>query len=372
MKEHRIEIFLGRVFLVILSVVITFIVVDRFSRLFLTTRSPIERQFPEINAMRHPKPYVMFGALPHQRGSNAQGYRGNIPAMPKGSTEFRIFILGGSTVLLGNPSISDWLEDEYERNGHPNVKVYNYGVLSSVSGMELARIVYEISELEPDLVIMYNGGNDIIVPWESDPRPGYPFDFVVSESNPFIESTPQTYPAFAAFAYGSNLFRYFLSNYFAEKFIHLNQLRKQTGWKSDAWRKKIADNYVSNLIRAGKVSAAFGSEFIAFFQPMLYYKKTLSPEEDWYLHDPKVKGRDERGEYVRDMRSRILSKLMNLSQTGTLNWIDVSQVYTNKHERIFTDEIHTTDPAKHMMARVLYQHINKLCGQRIAARESKL
>ena len=368
MKEHRIEIFLGRVFLAILSLTITFIVVEEVSRLFLTTRSPVEQEFPETNEMRHPKPYVMFGALPHRRGLNAIGYRGNLPVIPKKPGEFRIFMLGGSTVLLGNPPIADWLEDEFETAGSPNVKVYNYGVLSSVSGMELTRIVHEISDLEPDLVIMYNGGNDIIVPWESDPRPGYPFNFAVLESNPLIESTPKSYPAFATFAYGSNLFRYFLRNYFEEQFIHLNQLRKQTRWKSEGWREKIADKYVSNVIKAGKISAAFGAEFIVFFQPMMYFKKHLSADEEAYFNKP---GMRERGEYAQYMRTRILLKLENVSKTNSLNWLDLSQIYAHKHERIFNDEIHTTDPAKETIAQAMYEQINKLCAQQLAAAKSK-
>ena len=35
--------------------------------------------------------------------------------------------------------------------------------------------------LKPDLVIAYDGGNDLIQPWAYDPRPGYPFNFLTEE-----------------------------------------------------------------------------------------------------------------------------------------------------------------------------------------------
>jgi hypothetical protein len=33
-------------------------------------------------------------------------------------------------------------------------------------------------DYEPDVVISYGGGNDFHTPYQYDPRPGFPFDFV--------------------------------------------------------------------------------------------------------------------------------------------------------------------------------------------------
>jgi len=309
----------------------------------------------------------MLGAIPGSRGSNILGYRGERPAIPKDPAEYRIFMLGGSTVLLGKPPISNWLEHEFRISGYPKVSVYNYGVLSSVSGMELARIVYEISDLQPDLIIMYNGGNDLIVPWESDPRPGYPFNFLVLENNPLVENTPETYPAFALFAYGSNLCRYFLHDYFIEHFVHLDALRNQFQWKSDPWRDKIANNYVSNVVKAGKISVTFGAEFIVFFQPMVFFKLHLSPEERWRVEGPNA----EYAEYARDMRRRMLGKLSDAAKTSTLNWKDLSQIYDHHDDKVFSDVIHTTDIAKRIVARAIYRRILEVDARQLEPYRTK-
>lgn len=92
------------------------------------------------------------------------------PQMPKTREEYRVFFLGGSTVYVGKPPIADLVQRLFHEHGIKNVKVYNFGVVSSVSGMELARIVFELSDLAPDLIVMYNGGNDILQPWSWDRR----------------------------------------------------------------------------------------------------------------------------------------------------------------------------------------------------------
>lgn len=361
MMQNRMERFIARIFLVFVSIATTFLILDLASRPFITTKSSIEDYLP-VNEFRHLKPYVMIGASPNRaRELNADGYRCKRPPEPKDPSEFRIFMLGGSTTLLGNPPIANWIENEFELAGHPNVKVYNYGVLSSVSGMELARIVFEIADEEPDLVIMYDGGNDIIVPWESDPRPGYPMNFVVYENNPLAESTPKTYPAFTLFAYGSNLLRFICRDYFTERFIHLKQLREQVGWKSPAWREKIAAIYASNVVKASKASAAFGAEFIAFYQPMIFFKEPLSPEEEMEERDK------EQIEYAQDMRKRMISKLRQAADADKVNWVDLSRIYHGRSQRVFTDIIHTTDPAKRLVATAIYKEINQLCAQKIAS-----
>jgi len=362
----RIEAVLARIFIAILAFIVFFAVAELISRHYLAKKhSPIEDEFPSLEDVRHPMPYVMFGALPFARNFNELGYRGKAPKVPKNPSEFRIFMLGGSTVLLGKPPIAGWLESEFADNGHPNVKVYNYGVISSVSGMELARIVYEISDLQPDLIIMYNGGNDILMPYETDPRPGYPYNFVVMESNPIYQSTPGSYPAFALFAYGSNLLRYFLGDQFEERFLHIKQLRKDVGVMSDPWRDKIAESYVSNLVRASRVSAAFGSEFIAFFQPLVYYKKNLTEEEQNSVQN--IYGGKEETEFALDMRNRIVARLNRAAKTSNLNWLNLSHIYENKTERVFTDEIHTTDPAKHLVANAMYKRLESQWGQKFSA-----
>jgi len=187
------EIILGRIFLVILVTSVSFLAVDFLSRKWISSRSAFEEMFP-VNIDRYPKPYVMFGGKPNANLYNQMCYRGDFPVSPKPADEYRVFMLGGSTVLNGSSPLPALLENKFSQHGLSYVKVYNFGVVASVSNMEIARIVIEISELQPDLIIMYNGGNDIIMPWYYEPRPGYPCNFIAYEANPILESDVNKYP----------------------------------------------------------------------------------------------------------------------------------------------------------------------------------
>lgn len=359
----KFEIILGRISLSIISFVLSFLLLDYISIELLPTRAPIEQQFPG-EVFRKPQPYTMFGGTPlanFEAGVgtgtviseqlNALGYRGKAPVSPKPALEYRIFVLGGSTVFLGDPPIPVLLEEMFERNGFDNVQVYNFGVISSNSGMELARIVFENSELEPDLIVMYNGGNDIMGAYRQDPRPGYPFNFLVYENNPLLESNIREYPTLAVSLYGSNLARYFFPDYFLNEFSTFTQLREEVDWGSDTWRTAIAKTYVDNIVKAHHVSHAFGSDFIAFPQPLLYYKETPAPEEaDLAGHAP-------RKEHSLFVRQAIRIKIEQENVLEEIRIVDLSDIYDDTSEWVFTDAIHTRQQSKPVVVEAMYDNI---------------
>jgi hypothetical protein len=291
------------------------------------------------------------GKLDSNERLNELGYRKSSPSVSKVSGEFRVFVLGGSTVFNGEPSIPELLEKEFSQNRKRNVKVYNFGVVSSVSSMELSRILFEISDLKPDLIIMYNGGNDILHPYSYDPRPGYPFNFMVYEYNPLLESDIRAYPAVPLLLYGSNLARYFFPSYFIEKFVPLDEDRKKVNWGSDEWESGIAYNYVINLVRANKIADSFGARFIAYFQPLVYYKDTVTIEEKALTLIA------ERNHCI-GVRRRIRSFVEQMPN-GTQIFTDLSDIYDDVHETVFKDTMHTHQNSKTMIAKAIYEQIEK-------------
>ncbi len=343
------EALLARIFLSILSFVVAFLGVDYLSTWIVATRSPIEREFP-IHHTRRPEPYVMFSGTPWVEGLNGSGYRGPRARLPKDSAEFRIFVLGGSTVFNGEPPIATLMDSELARRGWPRARVYNFGVLSSVSGMELTRLVHEVVGLEPDLVVMYNGANDYNHPRNWDPRPGYPFNFVAYENNPLLESDVRSYPALLMFAYGSNLFRAIAPSAFAEGFTSLSGLRDSVGWGAEEWRDSIAAVYIRNLVKARVVSEAFGARFAAFFQPVLYFKDHLTPEEAAFANE------DER-EFTVDMRARIRARMAAAREATGAHLIDLSDTFETTRTWVFSDRVHTRQSAKRPIANRIVDEI---------------
>jgi lysophospholipase L1-like esterase len=344
------DILLGRIFLSLIAMTLAFLLADFLSHRFITSRSPIEQQFP-VQRFRHPKPYVMFGGLPDSRGLNSLGYRGPAPPVLKLSSDIRVFMLGGSTVLMGKPPIATLLEQQFHGNGMDNVRVYNFGVLSSVSGMELTRIVHELPELQPDLIIFYNGANDFDHPFEWDPRPGYPFNSISYERNPLLENDITQYPTMTLLAYGSNLLRWLAPGFFVERFIALDEERRIAGWMTEEWRARIASVYVNNLVKADRLSRAFGAEFIGFFQPVLYYKNHLTDKEERIFKQAE-------SDHARDMRKRITAKMTAASRSNPeIHLVDLSRFFEDITQRIFRDRVHTTQLGKQMIADEMFRQI---------------
>ena len=354
----KFEVYLGRFFMVLVAVFATFLVLDRVSPYFLPDRSEMERKFP-VDITRYPKPYVMFGGKPNENVLNPMGYKGNVPDPQKKDDAYRIFVLGGSTVFNGNPPIPALLEAEFRAHGFETVNVYNFGVVASMSGMEIARIVFEVSDLQPDLIVLYNGGNDIFSPWCCDPRPGYPYNFLAYEANPILQKDMDAYPAAALILYGSNIFRYLFPDFFLERFTALDRKRKDAEWLSEAWGIRIADTYINNMIKADKLARAFDSDLIVFFQPLLYYKKSLTPEER--KHYPKQTN------YPNYVKKTILQKAIAAQKQTPLRFVNLSDMFTSASEQIFTDHIHITQAAKTVIAKSLYQHIRSVFNDRITA-----
>jgi lysophospholipase L1-like esterase len=351
----KFEVILGRIFLAIIAVTATFMLVDYASRWLLpSSRSVFERELGvPTEVFRKPKPYVMFGGspgspLPGNERLNRLGYRGAEPSAVKPAGEYRIFLLGGSTVLFGEPTLAVLLEEQFRKNGYSHVRVYNFGVMSSVSGMELSRILFEIADLQPDQVIMYGGGNDIYQPAHYDPRPGYPFNFMVYESNPLIESDVRNYPTATMLAYGSNLCRHFFPSLFVNRFVPLQQLRKVAGWGSKEWGESVAKTYVDNLVKADRVSRAFGARFTAFFQPLVHYKNNLSKEESVWSGDV-----TENYKYLREV--------VKTAAAGKrpLDFVDVSNVFENTSETVFKDQIHILQKHFQTVADEMFRHISR-------------
>ena len=310
-----------------------------------------DREFmPELT--RKPYPYIMFKGVGDSQikqdiQHNSLGYRGDAPLPEKKSTEFRIFFLGGSTVWAGDPPIPAILNMIFQREGFNRVKVYNFGVVSSVSSMELARTVFEVIDFHPDLIVFYNGANDMYSPFCYDPRPGYPYNFIVYENNPLYKDP---YPGFTLFLYNSEFLRIILKDYFKESFLNFTAQKFDSGWNTAGWREQIAEIYVKNLTKSQEIARSFGSDFIVLFQPMVYFKDQLSNQEQDFINPQDL-------EHYLLTRDIILQKTTEANKTSGLRFFDISDIYDTSGESVFSDIVHTKQEAKNKVAEVIYSQI---------------
>jgi lysophospholipase L1-like esterase len=346
--------------LAVVSAAVGFVILEMLSRWLLPAASPLEKLYP-AGTVRAPQPYTMFGGVPHGRLAyppgtperlNSRGHRGAEPAAVKPAGEIRVFVVGGSTVFEGDPSLPELLEARLHEEGLTGVRCFNYGVISSVSGQEVALIVFEIADLEPDLVVMFNGGNDLTSPVQYDPRPGYPFNFVASENNPLLQRDVSAYPTWTLLAYGSNVLRAVAPGFFARRFGRLDETRDAAGYLSREWREQIATGYASNLVKAQRVTEAFGSDFVAFFQPLVFFKPSLGPRER-EITVP-LEGF---GKMARDLRKRTVRELERAREEEGLELRDLSGLFDSIEDDLFYDFIHVTVQGKERLAQAMAEDV---------------
>jgi hypothetical protein len=308
-------------------------------------------------------PYIEFKGSFQSGKHNALGYGGRVPEATKKQGEYRIFFVGGSTVRFGSPPIPELVEQLFRAEQFEEVQVFNFGVSGSGTGMELARLVFEVLSYQPDMIVSYSGGNDVNLPVIADPRPGYPFNFMVSEHHPLLE---KDYPAAALAAYGSYLLRLLGQSYFRDRFTRAEELRRSAGWGTQAWRERIADAYARNIETSARIAGAFDSTFVAFLQPSLLTKAKPTEGEqayldrfmsrsaravgagyaDWKLHDEFIRG-------------RIRARLSAAREPG-LRFIDMSDAFAGVETSTYADLIHTEQHATRLVAGRIFEVLRKL------------
>ena len=116
-------------------------------------------------------PYVHWVTRPHLQTrffrTNALGFRGREVALPKPAGRYRIAIMGGSAAWgLGSTADERTVAGRLEarlRAARPDldVEVVNAGQAGFVSGQELIHFHRAVAPLQPDLVLLFDGYNDV-------------------------------------------------------------------------------------------------------------------------------------------------------------------------------------------------------------------
>lgn len=338
--QRRLSGYIASVFVLLLTTAIGAVVLDVTAGALGLDRSPFDKSFGE-KIKRHQVPYLAFKGRPSapEFEHNELGYRGSAPAMDK-RNEYRVLVFGGSTVWNGEPTIPAMLQTLAQADGHSRVRVYNFGVVSSVSRQDVARAVLEGLLFEPDLILMYNGGNDLTSPFWFDPRPGYPYDYFMREANPFLGEASGTGNLLRSLMANSTIGRLLLRNEnVAAIAFGLYDLRLEVGFKSADWRDRIARTYLDGQRYLQDLARRMDIRAITVFQPIRAYGPgTRYPEIETVR------------EHLLDLQTR---------EFAELNFIDLSLMLTENGDRsAFTDIIHVTQETRAEIADAIYRQIS--------------
>lgn len=163
----------------IVTVLICLVILEILLRLFAPISDPygmIKAEGGQYIVSQFPIHYRLYTqveeGLPGMKGhslftTNNMGFRGDFLSMPKPSDEFRIFLLGGSSTeglyLDDSQAIHSVLQKDLNEHIPPDIKVKVYNVAKSgdFSVDHISMIAHRIMHLEPDMIIICCGVNDL-------------------------------------------------------------------------------------------------------------------------------------------------------------------------------------------------------------------
>lgn len=132
------------------------------------TNQFIRSEFPTNFSMEtEAEPGLPGVSGPNLFSTNNMGFRGPHLVQPKPSDEFRIFMVGGSTTenlyLDDSDALTAVLQRELQDRAPPDVavRVYGAGKSGDRSDDHIAMLAHRIVHLEPDLVVVFAGINDL-------------------------------------------------------------------------------------------------------------------------------------------------------------------------------------------------------------------
>src|SRR5947209_8034662 len=155
------------------------------AELFLEVFAPVPDPFEQLKYVQPVNHYIRSeyppnfslttepeAGLPGVHGrnrfsTNNMGFRGDDLTVPKPKDEFRIFIVGGSTtecLYIDDAKALNRVVQEQLQGHVPvgvNVKVYGAGKAGDASDDHVSMIVHRLVHLEPDMIILFAGVNDL-------------------------------------------------------------------------------------------------------------------------------------------------------------------------------------------------------------------
>ena len=166
---------------------------------YLEVRDQVEAHQSEIAL-----PFIEYGLSPDFPGHNPLGYRGDDIHVPKPEGVYRIVVLGdsstyGSYVPYDKTYPYDLQQILRQDYGAKNVEVVNAGVPNYTSWNMLVDLAFRVAALQPDLVIVYEGWNDLDAREKSPDCYSAPSPFLGLDPNRQLRAEPADLSASALY-----------------------------------------------------------------------------------------------------------------------------------------------------------------------------
>ena len=216
--------------------------------------------------------------------TNVDGFRVSSPdySLPKAKPprQLRIAVLGASAIQLGSTfettlpgSLKSFLRRQYPGR---DIEVINAGITACVSRQSIAHLVFTVADYHPDIVILYDGVNDIGLPVTYESRPNFPYNFQTMEEAWKLYRQSYQEPLFRLILNRSYVYRAVRSrfrdpskreNTVANPFIGANAIPAERVIQDKALVRDHIRQYLSNWEKLIELSAAYKYKPVCVLQP---------------------------------------------------------------------------------------------------------
>jgi hypothetical protein len=316
-------------------------------------------------------PYTVYDNLPDQRTKNfstdSHGFRGPDVDLET-RKDLRVAIIGGSAAF-GLVAATD--EETFAgvlAREHPNWQVVNAGVAGFLSGQELGHLIHNVADIEPDVVVVFSGWNDLYAQWfggtRMDHELGYNGNFQAVEIQ-----LVQNY--WSEVGIWKSFIRFFgavmrksamirdLGEILAEK-ARVDALRTPPDdgiSDTKEYHRKIDESYLRNIGKMCDFCWVRGIRSIVALQPEIGDRDTLTQDEETVLQNQPY--------YQIHFPERYDRFTAKVLQSETLEGAVVLDIGADPQirfakEALFADLVHCTRAGNEAVARVLGREISRL------------
>jgi lysophospholipase L1-like esterase len=331
-------------------------------------------------------PYTIYKNCPNQKideeGINSKGFRGSEVSNVLDKRK-RIIVVGGSAAMGTGIATNETFEAMME-GLNPHYEVINAGVVGFLSGQELAYTVTELVDYHPQIIIAFDGWNDLHEQWyhsawfsgnkEKDEIGFNNNFFCLQIEKKLIDNYKTETSLFQSFG------RFF--NTVVAKSILLSRLRikvaramqhftlaKDSRGKnkamepsvSAAYFTEIVNTYTNNLRKMNDFCKSQGIKFAVVFQPELGCKANRTAEEQTMLTNYAFGSKNYSQEFPALYR-RFMESSKDILKKHEVEYVDINETYifSSSSKTLFTDAVHTSKNGNQIIAEIINAYLAKI------------
>jgi len=269
------------------------------------------------------RPYVGFTPVPDFR-----------PTPTPEKKKFRVVFVGGSAMEISARRAVRDLQETLNEKGC-RVEVINAGRSAYVSGQEVVMTLMELLPLRPDLIIVFDGYNDISRVEEGE-APGTP------EYTRAME---------ASFQAGLDIYQSLLNDVAQRSFlVQLFKMGRRAPPSASGERQAFeaaVEIYGSNIEKMARLASAYKYGLMVTIQPLVFFREHLGPSEiEFVARSP------ERVQLYKYYYSRLIERARAVTENVGVSFRDLTRMFAPVSGDVFYDTVHF-DGEKPIVSEVL-------------------